>query len=151
MLYLKFSHQFSKNYLKTDFVLISHNHYDHLDEGTVLRLGNSVKWYVPLGLKKWFQTRGITNVVELGWWESQKFNDHVTIVATPTDHWSKRHLLKKNDSLWNSYVVTGNSTRFFFAGDTAFCNVFQLIGKKFGPFDLSLIPIGSYHPREQQQ
>jgi len=74
----------------------------------------------------------------------------VKITATPTDHWSKRHLLKSNDSLWNSYVIEGQRSKIFFAGDTAYCNVFSLIGRMFGPFNLAMIPIGSYHPREQQ-
>jgi N-acyl-phosphatidylethanolamine-hydrolysing phospholipase D len=116
-----------------------------------LALGNSVRWYVPAGLKQWFVKRGITNVVEMTWWQTEKFSNDVTIVATPCEHWSKRHLFKKNDSLWNSYVVLGKRSRLFFAGDTAYCNVFSLIGRKYGPFDLAFIPIGSYHPREQQR
>lgn len=98
-------------------MLVSHNHYDHLDVEAVRQLGNSVHWYVPLGLKKWFEKRGVTNVTELDWWETARVNDKVSVTATPCEHWSKRHLFKKNDSLWNSYVVIGQRSRAFFAGN----------------------------------
>jgi N-acyl-phosphatidylethanolamine-hydrolysing phospholipase D len=137
-----------------DFVLISHNHFDHLDYNSVKSLQSrypNATWYVPVGLKKWFKRRRIDNVVEVDWWEQQRVADKLTLVATPTRHWSCRHLWIQNDSLWNSYVILGQKRRLFFAGDTAYCPVFQQIGKQYGPFDISFIPIGSYCPRNVQK
>lgn len=106
---------------------------------------------VPLGLKKWFSKIGINEVVEVDWWEKHQLDEKITVVATPSQHWSCRHLWKQNDSLWNSWVVLGTSRKLFFAGDTSYCPVFRQIGKMYGPFDISFLPIGSYCPRESQK
>jgi N-acyl-phosphatidylethanolamine-hydrolysing phospholipase D len=81
-------------------------------------------------MKKWFARFGVDRVVELDWWEEQYFVEHLKVVATPCNHWSKRHLFWKNDTLWNSYAVIGNNRRVFFAGDTSYCNVFKRVGNK---------------------
>ena len=73
-----------------DFVILSHNHYDHLDKASVLRIGNKPTWFVPLGLKSWFASLGITNVVELDWWQEHQFNDTTKVVLFPVQHWSNR-------------------------------------------------------------
>lgn len=136
-----------------DAVLISHNHYDHLDYGSVAalneRFGNELRWFVPLGLLDWMQKCGCENVIELDWWEENCVpgHDEVTFVFTPAQHWCKRTLLDDNKVLWGSWSVLGPWNRFFFAGDTGYCSVFKEIGKRFGPFDLAAIPIGAYEPR----
>ncbi|MFQ6610396.1 MAG: MBL fold metallo-hydrolase [Fidelibacterota bacterium] len=129
-----------------DVVLISHNHYDHLDKSTVLKLGNSPKWLVPLGLKAWFESLGITNVVELDWWDEFQF-DGFTFACTPTQHFSGRGFGDRFKTLWCSWAVLGKRARFWFAGDTGYFSRFRTIGEKYGPFDLSAIPIGAYEPR----
>jgi N-acyl-phosphatidylethanolamine-hydrolysing phospholipase D len=94
-----------------DFVVISHNHYDHLDSRTVDMYGDSVTWLVPLGLKAWFLERGIATekVIELDWWEPHQFSKKgsltVKITFTPSVHWSKRTLWDTNKSLWGSWAV----------------------------------------------
>ncbi|XP_036183502.1 N-acyl-phosphatidylethanolamine-hydrolyzing phospholipase D isoform X1 [Myotis myotis] len=136
-----------------DAVLISHNHYDHLDYSSVVslneRFGNDLRWFVPLGLLDWMQKCGCENVIELDWWEENCVpgHDKVTFVFTPSQHWCKRTLLDDNKALWGSWSVLGPWNRFFFAGDTGYCPVFEEIGRRFGPFDLAAIPIGAYAPR----
>ncbi|KAF8056443.1 Napepld [Scenedesmus sp. PABB004] len=137
---------------RLDFVLISHNHYDHLDSGSVERLhkrfGHDLAWYVPLGLKAWFTRRGITNVTELDWWqEAQHPGSKVRVTLTPAQHWSARGAFDRRATLWGGWAVVGEARRFWFAGDTGYCPVFPEIGERLGPFDLAAIPIGAYEPR----
>ncbi len=133
-----------------DFVLISHNHYDHLDHKTVLQIGNDSKWLVPLGLKQWLVKRDIAaeNIIELDWWQSHKFSQGISITATPSQHWSKRTPFDTNKSLWASWHININGFKTWFAGDTGYNQaVFSQIGNELGPHDLALIPIGAYAPR----
>ena len=133
---------------RIDFVLISHDHYDHLDEPTVRRLAEifNPTFLVPLGLKAWLADRGITNAVELDWGQSVKLKG-VTIVCSPAQHGSGRTLVDQGRRLWASWAVLG-SHRFYFAGDTGYYSHFKEIGDALGPFDLAALPIGSYTPRE---
>ncbi len=135
---------------KIDFVVISHNHYDHLDDFTVKAIGNQTHWYVPLGLKAWMLKRNIDedNVTELDWWETDQFNDQVSVIATPSQHWSKRTPFDTNKTLWASWHIDINGFKTWFAGDTGYHqNRFKKIGNQLGPYDLALIPIGAYGPR----
>ncbi|PNH01258.1 N-acyl-phosphatidylethanolamine-hydrolyzing phospholipase D [Tetrabaena socialis] len=97
-----------------DFVLLSHNHYDHLDTGSVRtlqrRYGKGLTWYVPLGLRSWFASEGVTNVVELDWWQSvthagNTSNKSVVITMVPAQHWTARGVLDRCRTLWGGYVV----------------------------------------------
>jgi N-acyl-phosphatidylethanolamine-hydrolysing phospholipase D len=132
---------------RIDFVLISHDHYDHLDEGTVRRLARTFnpRFVVPMGIKVWLEDRGITNAVELNWGESVTIGK-LTIVCTPAQHGSGRTLIDQGRRLWASWAVLG-SHRFYFAGDTGYYRHFKEIGDALGPFDLAALPIGSYTPR----
>ncbi len=132
-----------------DIILISHNHYDHLDEFSVEEIVNrnpNVKFFVPLRVRDWFEERGIRNVEELDWWEGTTVND-LKIVCTPAQHFSGRWINDRNQSLWCSWTILGKK-KLFFAGDSGYCSHFKNIGKRFGPFDLTLIPIGAYEPRK---
>jgi len=131
-----------------DVVLISHDHYDHLDEATVRRLARAFnpRFVVPLGIKAWLADRGITNVSELDWSESVTVKG-LEIVCAPAQHGSGRALLDSGQRLWASWIVIG-SKRFYFGGDTGYSPHLAMIGKAFGPFDLAALPIGSYTPRE---
>jgi len=132
---------------RIDMVLISHNHYDHLDHATVVALGNTPQWIVPMGMKKWFESCGITNVVELSWSEQVVTSSGLTVVSAPCQHWSRRGVRDVCKALWCSFVVLG-SKRVYFSGDTAYCPAFKETGEEFGPFDLACIPIGAYEPRD---
>ena len=132
-----------------DVVTISHSHYDHLDYGTVKSLSEKFKnmlFVVPLGLKEWFEDKGIYNVKELDWWESTKVQ-RTAITFAPVQHWSARGLFDRNESLWGAWHFKNNSHSFIHLGDTGYTNDFKEIRKKLGPVDLAAIPIGAYEPR----
>jgi N-acyl-phosphatidylethanolamine-hydrolysing phospholipase D len=126
-------------------VLISHDHYDHLDEATVRRLAreHDAVFFVPLGLKAWLAGVGVANVVELDWWQSRVWRGLV-VTCTPAQHTSGRGFHDQNLRLWSSWVVSGRQRRLFFAGDTGYDAALREIGRRLGPFDLALIPIGGY-------
>ncbi len=140
-----------------DMVLISHNHYDHLEKKTVLELNKrypKIKWFVPAGVAKWFRKLGIKNVEELAWWNEAEFKKRgikAKVTAVPTQHFSGRFPLDFNRSLWVGFVLDieagKKKKRLYFTGDTGYNSVdFKQIGKKFKSIDLSLIPIGTYEP-----
>ena len=130
-----------------DFALISHNHYDHLDKKSVLALGENVHWLVPLGVREWFLNLGIKRVTELDWWEEVTIGK-TRFVATPTQHWSARGVGDRFQSLWASWLVEVEGTRFWFGGDTGYNDTqFKEIGRRFAPIHLAAIPIGAYEPR----
>ncbi|CAO3599177.1 unnamed protein product [Absidia cylindrospora] len=138
-----------------DIVLVSHDHFDHLDEKVVYQLGNSVTWYVPLGLRHWFLKRKVTNVVELDWWQEIQHHSRpdIIIACVPAMHWSgSRTPFEKNGTLWCSYVVKGQDDAIFFCGDTGYLpDLFKAIGDLYAPFTLAAIPIGSFKPEPMMQ
>ena len=134
-----------------DIVIISHDHYDSLDKPSIRRLhgregGQNTTFFVPLGLKNWFNDLGISRVFELDWWD--QYNEReLKIIPVPVQHWSKRGLFSQNKTLWAGWVIQSGNFRFFFVGDSGYTPRFKEIGRKLGPFDLSAIPIGAYEPR----
>ncbi len=132
-----------------DIVLISHNHYDHLDEQTILTLAKNpnTRFLVPLRIRDWFEDRGISNVEELDWWEGVTFKG-LKIICTPAQHFSGRWISDGNTTLWCSWVLLGKGRRLYFGGDSGYFGGFAEIGKRFGPFDMVLLPIGAYEPRD---
>lgn len=132
------------------FVLLSHNHYDHLDAKSIREIHRrfpDVIFIVPRGVKRWFKRRGIHNVFELDWGSSYQ-NSKLTITATPAQHFSGRTLWDKNKTLWCGYIVEHCGKTFYFAGDTGYNPIqFKEIGKRWNSIDLSLIPIGTYVPK----
>jgi len=132
-----------------DYVIISHNHYDHLDKTAINQLGNKPEYIVPLRLKSWFLNNGITStrIKELDWWDTISFSN-VVFQALPSQHWSARGLFDRRKTLWASWRINLKGVSIWFAGDTGYNNrQFREIGKKLGPVDLALIPIGGYLPR----
>jgi N-acyl-phosphatidylethanolamine-hydrolysing phospholipase D len=135
-----------------DIVVISHNHYDHLDRKSVLGIVNRQKksppvFLVPLGMQAWFEKIGIEKgVIELDWWDSHEVGAW-QLHAVPVQHWSRRGLRDVNRVLWSGWVIESPGKKLFFAGDTGYSQDFLDIGRKFGRMDLSLIPIGAYAPR----
>ena len=135
-----------------DVVLISHNHYDHLDLESVKFLasqhgkGGGPRFFVPLGIRAWFIDQGITNVVELDWWDKAEYLG-MTINLVPTQHFSARSTFDRNEVLWGGWVVESGDFKFFFVGDSGYSKDFRDIGLRLGPIDLSIIPIGAYEPR----
>lgn len=137
---------------KADILLISHNHYDHLDAETVesYPYKSDTQVVVPLGLKRFFTDRGYAKVVELDWWQSQQF-DNLNIRALPAVHFSSRGLFDRNKTLWASFAIESSEEKIWFSGDTARGEVFTEIGEKEGPFDYALMAIGAYEPRKIMQ
>ena len=129
------------------FAVISHNHYDHLDSGSVDGLPDTMDWYVPLGLADWFRARGRSRVVELDWWQSVE-RGRWTITCLPAQHWSRRIWQATNASLWCSWLLDNGSRRYFFAGDTGYFHGFREYRRRFGPVDVALLPIGAFEPRD---
>jgi N-acyl-phosphatidylethanolamine-hydrolysing phospholipase D len=129
-----------------DLVLITHNHYDHLDLPTIKRLPTQTQYIVPLGLAAWFRKQGRKNVRELGWWESLDLGA-LRITSVPAQHFASRTLWDRNQTLWCGWVLQSGNGTVFYAGDSGYCPTFREIGERFGPMNLSLIPIGAYAPR----
>lgn len=136
---------------RIDAVVISHDHYDHLDAATVGRLvrEHQPRFFVPLGLKAWFADQGARDVVELDWWEAAEFRG-LTFTSTPAQHSSGRGLHDHNRRLWSAWVVAGGGKKLWFAGDTGYSTALREIGKRLGPFDVAAIPIGGYSAYGEQ-
>lgn len=136
-----------------DLVVISHDHYDHLDERTVRRLGArhpEARWLVPLGVGALLEGWGIGPVRELDWWEEAEVDiaaGRILATCVPARHFASRGLLDRNRRLWCGWSLEGSGRRVLFAGDTGFHPAFRTIGGRLGPFDASLLPIGAYEPR----
>ena len=131
-----------------DAVIVSHDHYDHLDVDTIrqLALTQRAKFFVPLGVGAHLRAWHIPDerIVELDWNESARLGE-LELVCTPARHFSGR-FLTRNVTLWSSWAIVGPRHRAFFGGDTGYTTSFADIGSEHGPFDLTLMPVGAYHP-----
>ncbi|HEY9427604.1 MAG TPA: MBL fold metallo-hydrolase [Gemmatimonadaceae bacterium] len=132
-----------------DLVLLSHNHYDHLDSRTVRRLARlqpGAHWMVPLGLARLLRRFGVRKTTELGWWEEATIAG-AHVACTPARHFSARGFRDRMRTLWCGWAVRVADHTLYFAGDTAYHPDFAKIGERYGPFDIVLLPIGAYDPR----
>ncbi|MGH3787586.1 MAG: MBL fold metallo-hydrolase [Pseudonocardiaceae bacterium] len=130
-----------------DLLLISHNHYDHLDAPTVRTLRRDTPVVVPGGLGRWFRCRGFTSVTELDWWESVRVGV-VDVTFVPAHHWSRRGLLDHCATLWGGWVLTApDGPRVYHAGDSAYGPFFAQIGSRCPGIDVAMLPVGAYAPR----
>lgn len=132
-----------------DVVLISHDHYDHLDAPTVRRLTRRTPdtiWLCPLGIAPLLRSWGARHVFERDWWQTVEM-PAFTATCVPAQHFSGRGLGDRGDRLWCSWTIEADGLRVFYAGDTALHPEFTAIGERAGPFDLVLLPIGAYEPR----
>lgn len=132
-----------------DFVVVSHNHYDHLDLGTLARLAarrSETRFFVPMANGDLLREVGIENVEEMDWGEEARHGD-VSVRCLAAQHWSRRGLADENRALWASWAVIGKQRRFYFAGDSGYFGGFAEIGRRLGPFDLAAVPIGAYEPK----
>jgi N-acyl-phosphatidylethanolamine-hydrolysing phospholipase D len=132
-----------------DVIALSHDHYDHLDAGTIRRLASrypAAQWVAPLGLGAFLKHRGAREVVERDWWEAVTLAG-VELTCVPAQHFSGRTLGRRNQTLWCGWTLRTSDHRVFFAGDTALHPDFGTIARRLGPFDLAILPIGAYEPR----
>jgi L-ascorbate metabolism protein UlaG (beta-lactamase superfamily) len=131
---------------RIDVVLISHNHYDHMDLPTLVRLyrRDRPRFIVPLGNARILS--GIAGVVELDWWQDLSVDD-ATITLVPVQHWSGRSLFDRRRALWGGFHIRRGAATAFFAGDTGYGDHFAMIRERLGSPGLSILPIGAYEPR----
>jgi N-acyl-phosphatidylethanolamine-hydrolysing phospholipase D len=148
---------------RIDIVLVSHNHYDHLDAASAAALcaqaGGPPLFVVPLGLRSWLADRGIRQAVELDWWQTHRFagtGADIEIMLSPAQHWSARGISDRMATLWGGFAVFAPDCHFFYAGDTGYSRDFKDLRERVadrqrpesgGGFDIALLPIGAYEPR----
>jgi L-ascorbate metabolism protein UlaG (beta-lactamase superfamily) len=130
---------------RVDAVVISHNHYDHLDAPTIRRLDRDTPMLVPAMLGAFFRRRNFRNVIELDWWESVSIGG-VDVGFTPTHHWSRRGLTDTCQTLWGGWVLTTPATCVYFAGDSGYGHWFAETAAHHPRIDVALLPIGAYEP-----
>jgi L-ascorbate metabolism protein UlaG (beta-lactamase superfamily) len=136
--------------IKVDVVLISHDHYDHLNKFTMRYLADKTGLFlVPRRVGKRLVKWGIPQekIVELGWWEEYSPSSTLTLVATPSHHFSGRGLTDRNATLWTSWVMFTPEHRVYFSGDSGYFPGFKKIGEKYGPFDMTFLECGAYNER----
>ncbi len=138
-----------------DAVVLSHDHYDHLDAPTVRRLadryGDTLRWITPLGYTPWLARHGAARVHELDWHGSDTLTHDGTsldVTALPARHWTRRSPFRRSPRLWASFALdAGRAGRVYFGGDSAYFTGYRDIGERYGPFDATLLPVGAYEPR----
>lgn len=131
------------------FVLISHNHYDHMDLPSLRRLRDRWNPKIVTGLEngRYLARKGLGNCLELDWWEGCEPRPGMRITYVPAQHWSKRGLFDRRRMLWGGHVIDAPAGRVYFAGDTGYPGDFAAIRRRLGPPDIALLPIGAYEPR----
>ena len=129
---------------KTDLLLLTHNHYDHLDASTIRNFPHkNVKVLLPLKLSKYFKR--FKDVNELDWYEAIQVNEEIKVTLLPAVHWSKRSLWDTNKTLWGNFLIEYKGKKILFASDTGYGNIYKELGKKYGPIDVTFINIGAYN------
>ena len=138
-----------------DIILISHNHYDHIDTKSIKNILakqtlRQPVFYVPLGVGKLLASLGCKRVIEMDWWDQIEYStngqEQLNIACVPAQHYSGRSLFDKNKTLWSGWVVKCKTFTYYFSGDSGYNKDFKEIGKRFGPMDLACINIGAYGP-----
>lgn len=128
-------------------VIISHNHYDHLDVDSIRALPPKSRFFVPLGLKSYVESFHKGVVRELDWWESMDLEGGTKLVCLPAQHWSRRINQRANSTLWASYMVISPGTSIYYGGDSGYFKGFREIGRQFPNISYALLPTTAYHPR----
>ncbi len=132
-----------------DAVIISHDHYDHLDKETIKQIKDKVDvFYTPLGVSKYLEEWGVASelINELDWWDQIQFED-LTFTCAPAQHFSGRGISDRQSTLWCSWIIASSEYKIFFSGDSGYNTHFTEIGEKFGPFDIALMECGQYNEK----
>ncbi len=131
-----------------DIVLISHDHYDHLDYDTIIKINPKTGvFYTPLGVGAHLEKWGVApeKIIEFDWWESGVHKSGIKLVAGPARHFSGRMITDKDNTQWASWIIIGKKHRVFFSGDSGYFETFSEIGKKYGPFQVTMLEMGAYN------
>jgi len=128
-------------------VIITHNHYDHLDEDTVKSLAHFSKFYVPLGVDEILREWGIKDVKSMDWWDNLDIDSKDKLICLPAQHWSRRVFSGINRSLWAGYLLISGNRKFYIGGDSGYFKGYREFGRKFKNIDYAFMPITAYHPR----
>lgn len=129
-------------------VVISHNHYDHLDQNSIEQLSENYRYYVPMGLKETLQEwQPTAEVIEMDWWQKKEIAEGVEIHCLPAQHWSRRVFSGENSSLWASYMLITPQHYIYFGGDSGYFHGYKEFGRRYPKIDYALIPTTAYHPR----
>jgi L-ascorbate metabolism protein UlaG (beta-lactamase superfamily) len=145
----EYTHDFKLEELPpVDIVILSHDHYDHLDYQVIKKLKKTVKkFFMPLGVGAHFERWGVDNdkIIELDWWKSISYQN-LELIATPARHFTGRKLNDRFKTLWSGWVIKTDKKRIYFTGDSGYWDGFKKIGEQYGPFDFSMIECGQYSP-----
>jgi len=128
-------------------VIISHNHYDHLDRTTLEALPDNTRFFVPLGMKEFITNLGKGDVVEMDWWQTANAGGKTQIVCLPAQHWSRRIGQAANTVLWASFMIISPRVTIFFGGDSGYFIGYREISRRYPAIDYALMPVTAYHPR----
>ncbi|MBN1613815.1 MAG: MBL fold metallo-hydrolase [Deltaproteobacteria bacterium] len=128
-------------------VIISHNHYDHLDRHSLQELPHASNIFVPLGLGEYVREMNKGTVTEMDWWQNISCGDGITLVCLPMQHWSRRLGQGHNETLWASFLLITPTVKIYFGGDTGYFIGYREIGRKYAGIDYAVLPITAYHPR----
>jgi N-acyl-phosphatidylethanolamine-hydrolysing phospholipase D len=128
-------------------VVISHNHYDHLDAASIRALRPDTRLYVPLGLKKFVEDLNKTAVVEMDWWQERDHGNGARLICLPAQHWSRRFTQGIDTTLWASFLLSTESVKIYLGGDSGYFMGYKEFGRKFPDIDYALIPVTAYSPR----
>lgn len=137
-----------KNIPDIDLILLSHNHYDHLDLPTLKKLNEKYRPEIisPLGMSRFLLSHGILTAADMDWWDENSINDKITIACVPAQHFSGRGMFDRDKTLWAGYVIKTTGGNIYFAGDTGYGNFFKDIKKRYSPINIAILPIGAYKP-----
>ena len=129
-----------------DYVLLSHDHFDHLDYKTIKKLyPKTTKFIVPLGVECHLIRWGVSpeKIISLDWWQERQLSEHLKLISSPAQHFTGRRR-RSNDTLWCSWILNHSGTKYFFNGDSGYSPHFKEIGDKYGPFALTMLECGAY-------
>jgi L-ascorbate metabolism protein UlaG (beta-lactamase superfamily) len=132
-----------------DIILLTHNHYDHLDIVTMKKLAEQFnpEIYTPLGVGKFLERRGIGNITEMDWWDETKIATGLSIICTPAQHFSGRGMFDRDRTLWSGFALMTEKGSIYYSGDTGLGDFFAEIAERISPIRLSFLPIGAYKPQ----
>ena len=128
-------------------IIITHNHYDHLDEKSIARLRTDAAVYIPLGLKKTIRGLNKTRIFEMDWWQEINLGRGSRLVCLPAQHWSRRIGQGRNTTLWASFLLQTPSATLYFGGDSGYFIGYREIGRRYPDIDFAFLPTTAYHPR----